>query len=99
MVCLDSLRARESTRCAFTRALDWLDFLRANLTVPPIVEFRSVGVHRICTPMHVAMDGQPFVPFPTLDRAHGSLKVRSDFLPGRETLAGRLNTRKRRGRA
>jgi hypothetical protein len=36
--------------------------------------------------MEMPVHGQPFVSFPALDRADGSLKVRSDLLPGIQTI-------------
>ncbi len=38
--------------------------------------------------MEMPVDRQPFVSFPALDRADGSPKVRSDFLPGIQTIIG-----------
>jgi hypothetical protein len=76
--------------------LEWLDLEGMRFVIPPFVQFCLAGIHGICSLMEMPVDGEPFVSFPALDRADGSLKVRSDLLPGIQMIVS-LGIRKNGG--
>src|SRR5689334_22834242 len=56
---------------------------------PPVVELRSVGEYRTQFFVGVASNRQRFFLFPTLDGRDAPPQVRSNFLPGVDTIRSR----------
>jgi len=80
------LRLRDFSARPFRGDFERFDLGRISFVTPPFVKFRLAGINGICPLMEMSVYRQPFVLFPALHCADSPLEVRSDLLPGIQTI-------------